>query len=271
MDMLPHIPLGPHHYEMRRQIMNKNGIHIIYALGRDFAIQFAGKFDAYKDLTVRVFGYVVDTDPTYEHGIRNGVRYAKVIFSGLKARAVLRQARNTEYGTTTNYVYGPGTTYTFAIRAILESYFGESLQAIVEEEAVRFVRCPWSGVFHFETMHKGSIMHLSKHVAVEDPFLNHFVLMEVGTIAHYTGEYIGTGDITVMAAGTVEHMGRPNQSGVTIRISIRKTLGRYIFFPDYGSVPVVAAFHSLVSTGHHYVPRFSKNFSVRQVHMEVFY
>ncbi|XP_070390879.1 uncharacterized protein [Dermacentor albipictus] len=139
------------------------------------------------------------------------------------------------------------------------------------------------GVFHFETMHKGSIVHLSKHVAVEggterfprssglDPFLNHFVLMEFGTIAHYTGEYIGTGEITVIAAGAVRDMGRPEHSGMTIRISIRKTLGRYIFFPDYLSRPVVAAFHDLVSTGHHYVPRFSKNFNVRQVHMEVFY
>ncbi|XP_070390881.1 uncharacterized protein [Dermacentor albipictus] len=77
--------------------------------------------------------------------------------------------------------------------------------------------------------------------------------------------------ITVIAAGAVRDMGRPEHSGMTIRISIRKTLGRYIFFPDYLSRPVVAAFHDLVSTGHHYVPRFSKNFNVRQVHMEVFY
>ncbi|XP_070390882.1 uncharacterized protein [Dermacentor albipictus] len=109
------------------------------------------------------------------------------------------------------------------------------------------------------------------HIIYPDPFLNHFVLMEFGTIAHYTGEYIGTGEITVIAAGAVRDMGRPEHSGMTIRISIRKTLGRYIFFPDYLSRPVVAAFHDLVSTGHHYVPRFSKNFNVRQVHMEVFY
>nr|XP_054926675.1 uncharacterized protein LOC129384965 isoform X2 [Dermacentor andersoni] len=271
MDMSPHTPLRPHHYEMRQKIMNRNGIHIIYPFGRDFAIQFPGKFDAYQGLTVRVFGYTRDAGPTYEHAIGNGVAYALMKFVQLKPAAVLRGPSGFPYGTEKKEFYGPGTFYTFAIRAIRESYFGESFQAMVDQQPLNYVIFPWSGVSHWETMKDGYMVHLSKHVGDEvgttkfprttglDPFLNHFIMMEVGTIAHYTGEYIGTGDkndfllkalrntkgvtllldvagITVMAVGAVRDMGRPNESGVTIRISIRKTLGR-----RYSTKPVLDA------------------------------
>ncbi|XP_070390868.1 uncharacterized protein [Dermacentor albipictus] len=283
MEVSPHTPLKPHHYELRHKIMKNNGIHIIYPLGRDFAIKFPENFDAYEGLTVRVFGYIRDADPTYEHGI-GGIdesKECKLKFSELKPLAVINgKGFNSKEN---DHVYGSGAFYSFAIRAIKESYFGESFQAIVEEEAVNYAAFPWSGVHHWETMVDGKMVHLSKHIGDEegttkfptstglDPFLKHFVSMEVGTVAHYTGVYSGTSEVTVMAVGKRLDMGRPSHSSVTIRISIRMTLDAYIFFPDYGSEPVVAELDNLVSTGDQYAPRFSKNFSVRQVHMEVFY
>ncbi|XP_070392622.1 uncharacterized protein [Dermacentor albipictus] len=219
----------------------------------------------------------------YEHGIGgiDGSKECKLKFSELKPLAVIN---GTGFNSKENdHVYGSGAFYSFAIRAIKESYFGESFQAIVEEEAVNYAAFPWSGVHHWETMVDGKMVHLSKHIGDEegttkfptstglDPFLTHFVLMEVGTVAHYTGVYSGKSEVTVMAVGKRLDMGRPSHSGVTIRISIRMTLDAYIFFPDYGSEPVVAEYDNLVSTGDQYAPRFSKNFSVRQVHMEVFY
>ncbi|XP_050033885.2 uncharacterized protein [Dermacentor andersoni] len=282
MDMSPHTPLKPHHYELRHKIMNLNGIHTIYPLGRDFANTFTGTFDAYEGLTVRVFGYTRDAGLPYEIAIGNGRAFCLMKFSQLKPLGAT-DGENKWSSDKNNHVYGPGTFYTFALRAITDSYYGESFQAIVEEEAVTHTTLLWKGASHWEIMQDGCMVHLSKHVGDEegttkfptstglDPLLNHFVLMEVGTIAHYTGVYSGTSEVTVMAVGAVQDMGRPNHSGVTIRISIRKTLDTYIFFPDYGSEPVVAAFDDLVLTGHQYAPRFSKNFSVRQVHMEVFY
>ncbi|XP_070390872.1 uncharacterized protein [Dermacentor albipictus] len=281
MDMSPHTPLKPHHYELRHKIMNNNGIHIIYPLGRDFAIGFPGNFDAYEGLTVRVFGYTRDAGPLYEHAIARGSDYCLIKFSKLKPIAYINAW---SYDSKKNdHVYGPGTFYTFAIRAIKDKEDRESFEAIVEEEAVKYGVISWSGVAHYEIIDKGKMVHLSQHVGDEegttkfptstglDPYLNSFVSMEVGTIAHYTGVYSGTSEVRVNAVGAVQDMGRPNHSGVTIRISIRKTLLNYIFFSDYGSEPVVAPFGNLVSTGHRYAPRFSMNFSVRQVHMEVFY
>ncbi|XP_075543618.1 uncharacterized protein LOC142578084 isoform X2 [Dermacentor variabilis] len=217
----------------------------------------------------------------YEHAIAGGGAYCVVKFYQLKPIAVVK---GSSYGgEESNEVYGAGTFYTLAIRATKDSYYGESFGAIVDKQVLKYVAFSWSGISHWETIHRASMVQLSKHIGDEegttkfptstglDPFLSHFVKMEVGSIAHYTGVYSGTSEVTVIAVGAVQDMGRPNRAGVTIRVSIRKTLDTYIFFPDYGSEPVVAAFDNLVSTGHHYVPRFSKNFSVRQVHMEVFY
>ncbi|XP_070390876.1 uncharacterized protein [Dermacentor albipictus] len=246
MDMSPRIPLKPHHYKLRHKIVNNNGIHIIYPLGRDFQIKFPGKFDAYEGLTVRVFGYTRDAGPTYEHAIGRGRAHCLIKFSELKPIAYIKN--KTYRSKKNNHVYGPGTFFTFAIRAIKDSYYGESFEAIVEEEAVNYGVFPWSGVSHWETMVKGKMVHLSKHIGDEegttkfptstglDPYLNNFVLMEVGTVAHYTGEYSGTSEVTVMAVGAVRDMGRPNQSRVTIRISIRKSLGR-----RYTTKPVLHA------------------------------
>ncbi|XP_065310147.1 uncharacterized protein [Dermacentor albipictus] len=284
MAVSPHTPLRPHHYELRHKIMNNNGIHIIYPLGRDFAIHFPGKFDAYEGLTVRVFGYTRDAGPTYEHAIGNeSGAYSLMKFYDLKPLAVVHSMGGGSDSKPKEEVYGSGTFYTFAIRAIKDKKSRESFEAIVDKEALDYAVFPWSGVSHWETIQKGKMVHLSKHIGDEegttkfqtstglDPYLNHFVLMEVGTIAHYTGVYSGTSEVTVKAVGAVQDMGRPNRSGVTIRISIRKTILNYIFLTNYGSKPVVAPFENLVSTGHGYAPRFSENFSVRQVHMEVFY
>ncbi|XP_070392295.1 uncharacterized protein [Dermacentor albipictus] len=255
MAVSPHTPLRPHHYELRHKIMNNNGIHIIYPLGRDFAIHFPGKFDAYEGLTVRVFGYTRDAGPTYEHAIGNeSGAYSLMKFYDLKPLAVVHSMGGGSDSKPKEEVYGSGTFYTFAIRAIKDKKSRESFEAIVDKEALDYAVFPWSGSVFEPLCFDGSRYNSTLHRGIqrhERSFLFYRV--------------------TVKAVGAVQDMGRPNRSGVTIRISIRKTILNYIFLTNYGSKPVVAPFENLVSTGHGYAPRFSENFSVRQVHMEVFY
>ncbi|XP_075527044.1 uncharacterized protein LOC142559314 [Dermacentor variabilis] len=167
----PHTPLKPHHYALRHKIMNNNGIHIIYPLGRDFSIEFPGRFDAYEGLTVRVFGYTLDADPTYEHAISNGGAYCTMKFYKLKPLAVLQGTSGISYtddDVKNDQVYGSGTFFSFAIRAIMDSYYGESFQAIVDKQALKYAVFPWSGVSHREQMDEGKMVHLSKHVGDEE-------------------------------------------------------------------------------------------------------
>ncbi|KAL3248300.1 hypothetical protein MRX96_056562 [Rhipicephalus microplus] len=100
-----------------------------------------------------------------------------------------------------------------------------------------------------------------------DPYLNHFVQMEVGTVAHYSGIYTGPNEIAVVAPGGVRDLGRPKHSGTVIRIAIRKTLNNYTFFADYATEPVIGKYQDLVVSGHEYTPRFSMNFNIRHVYM----
>lgn len=283
MSVSPQDPLPPHVYELRHKIINNNGIHIIYPLGRDFAITFKDYIDVYEGFTIRIIAYTLDSGPTYEHAIggQQGA-YALVKFYYNKPLAVMQPRSGNSYSQERNDYHGYGRFFTFAIRARDDSYYGQSFQCLVDNDSISAVAFPWSGVRHWETMRRGTNVHLSIHAGDEDgalfptstgldPFLTHFVCMQTGTIAHYTGIYNGSNEIRIMATGAVKDLGRPKNAGVTIRIAIRKTLDTYTFFPDYGTEPVVAAFYNLLPSGHEYVPRFSNNFNIRQVYMEVYY
>lgn len=279
----PHNPLPPHIYELRHNVINNNGIHIIYPLGRDYSISFKGTIDAYEGFTIRVIAYTIDAGPTYEHAIAgSGGAYALIKFYNHKPLAVMQPRSGNSYSQEKNDWHGYGRFFSFAIRARGDSYYGQSFQCLVNNGSISAVAFPWSGVRHWETMRTGTNVHLSLHAGDEDnaqfptstgldPYLKHFVSMEPGTIAHYTGIYNGSNEVTIIATGAVKDLGRPTNAGVTIRIAIRKTLDTYTFFPDYGTEPVVAALYNLVPSGHDYVPRFSNNFNIRHVYMEVYY
>ncbi|KAL1415410.1 hypothetical protein MTO96_006834 [Rhipicephalus appendiculatus] len=112
-------------------------------------------------------------------------------------------------------------------------------------------------------------LHASS-VALEDPYLEHFVRMEVGTLANFSGIYNGPDEIRIIAPGGVRDLGRPVHSGITIRITVRKTLDNFTFLADYSTEPVVGSYRDLVLSGHEYLPRFSMNFNIRHVYLEVY-
>ncbi|XP_049522635.1 uncharacterized protein LOC125945101 [Dermacentor silvarum] len=98
-----------------------------------------------------------------------------------------------------------------------------------------------------------------------DPIIAGVVIMEVGSYAVYEGIYSGSDAIGINAPGAVRDLGKPQTSGVTVRIGIRKGLTMYVFLADYGTDPVSAPFSELLMHGHYYIPRFTANFNVRRV------
>ncbi|KAH7969102.1 hypothetical protein HPB52_014636 [Rhipicephalus sanguineus] len=91
------------------------------------------------------------------------------------------------------------------------------------------------------------------------------VYMFPGSYAVYSGIYTGPDVIRINALGAVSDLGKPEISGIYVKIGVRKNLKMFVFYADYGSAPVLAPFGELMNSGHDYVPRFSLNFNVRHV------
>ncbi|XP_054933861.1 uncharacterized protein [Dermacentor andersoni] len=104
-----------------------------------------------------------------------------------------------------------------------------------------------------------------------DSVISGVVVMEPGSYAVYSGVYTGPDVIRVNAPGAVSDLGKPEVSGIFVKIGVRKNLKMYVFFADYGKKAVMAPFGELISSGHEFVPRFSMNFNVRHVLMESYY
>lgn len=263
--------------------MNENGIHVIYPMGRDKSINHPGGFDMYEGFTLRVIGYVINPRATYEHAIGKGHAYAlmKIDQSSGQALSYAHPAsKDSGISQREGRYYSYGDYYSFAVRGAYDSVKHDSYQMVEFERILDAVAFSWYGVGHWETLN-GSCVHLSKHYydwppskfptsTGLDPYLRTFVIMEVGTLAHFSGIYNGPDEIRIIAEGGVQDLGRPVNSGITIRIAVRKTLNNFTFFADYNTDPVVGNYRDLVTSGHNYVPRFSMNFNIRHVYMEVY-
>lgn len=268
--------------DLRRRVMNENGIHIIYPLGRDYGLSLDGSMDMFEGLTIRVIGYTYYPGSNYEIAIggRDRVAYALMKWSGNYPYALLKPSSGRAYYETGSEAHYYGDAYSFAIRARYDNSKGESYQTIIFESSLNAVAFSWYGATHWEILHSGSNVHLSKHIYVVSPFvlpletgldkILKFVKMEIGTIAHYSGIYKGPSEIRVIAPGAVRDLARPVHSGITVRITVRKTMDYILFFADYATEPVVAQYRDLVTAGQDFVPHFTPNFNVRHVYVEVY-
>ncbi|KAL1473092.1 hypothetical protein MTO96_038934 [Rhipicephalus appendiculatus] len=218
----------------------------------------------------------------YEFGVRGqGGAYAFVKFDDSKPNAHVKPSSGKIEWEGTNQTYYYGDYYSFAIRGATDTSKGASYQAYVFDYKAIAIAFSWYGAKHYEYLYHENCVHLSKHYydwppsefptsTGLDPYLDHFVQMEVGTLAHYSGIYNGPDIIRIIAPGGVRDLGRPVHSGITIRITVRKTLDNFSFFADYGTEPSVAKYQDLVVSGHEYVPHFSMNFNIRHVYLEVY-
>ncbi|XP_072143685.1 uncharacterized protein [Dermacentor andersoni] len=232
----PHTPLTAELLLIRQQIMSGNGINIIYPLGRDHGISYPGSFPSYDGFAASVFGYVVYPGTVCEFGLtgnRGGFVLLKTA-AGEKAVAVVRADNSsTIYFGDGGSGYGYGRQYLFRFRAAYDPNVDRR--------------------------------------ALKDPIIAGVVTMEVGSYAVYEGIYSGSDAIGINAPGAVRDLGKPQTSGVTVRIGVRKNLTMYVFLADYGTAPVSAPFSELLMSGHYYVPRFTPNFNVRRVQIETYY
>ncbi|KAL3184027.1 hypothetical protein MRX96_006339 [Rhipicephalus microplus] len=128
--------------DLRRRVMNENGIHIIYPLGRDYGLSLDGSMDMFEGLTIRVIGYTYYPGSNYEIAIggRDRVAYALMKWSGNYPYALLKPSSGRAYYETGSEAHYYGDAYSFAIRARYDNSKGESYQAAPRLEAA-IVRC----------------------------------------------------------------------------------------------------------------------------------
>nr|XP_054926579.1 uncharacterized protein LOC129384928 [Dermacentor andersoni] len=283
----PHTPLTAELLLIRQQIMSGNGINIIYPLGRDHGISYPGSFPSYDGFAASVFGYVVYPGTVCEFGLtgsRGGYLLLKTAGSE-KAVAVARPDNSSAvYFGDGGSGYRYGQQYLFRFRAAYDPNVDRRALKAIEVTSVTYTQVmDISELYvHEYFASSGSHVFLSLHFGdfppVEfptqtglDPIIAGVVTMEVGSYAVYEGIYSGSDAIGINAPGAVRDLGKPQTSGVTVRIGVRKNLTMYVFLADYGTAPVSAPFSELLMTGHYYVPRFTPNFNVRRVQIETYY
>ncbi|XP_065309613.1 uncharacterized protein [Dermacentor albipictus] len=277
----PHQRLTPFYEEMRERTMDRDGVHIVYPLGRDFGIAYPGYFEGYQNFTARWFGYIVYKSKI-EWGLLSGGGYAVLKFSDEDTvTAVVQDNDGNKYFPTGTSKYYPGDPFSFGVRSKYNRRLDRSTLEPMENEYVHY-----NAILTFNALKaheyfssNGSHVILSVHFGSDDravfpvskgldSVISGVVVMQPGSYAVYTGVYTGPDVIRVNAPGAVSDLGKPDVSGVYVKIGVRKNLKMYVFFPDYGKKAVMAPFGELVSTGHQFVPRFSMNFNVRHVFME---
>ncbi|XP_065292250.1 uncharacterized protein [Dermacentor albipictus] len=286
----PHTPLRADLLLVRQEIMSGNGINIIYPLGREHGISYPGRFPSYDGIALSVFGYIVYPGTVCEFGLKgkSGGFLLLKTNSDEKAVAVAREdgSESLYYGDGSGG-YGYGRQFVFRLRAAYDRGLDRrSVKAILTGNVYDVTYNQPMNIselsIHEYFASNGSHVFLSLHVGdfppAEfptqtglDPIIAGVVTMEVGSYAVYEGIYSGSDAIGIKAPGAVRDLGKPQTSGVTVRIGVRKNLTMYVFLPDYGTAPVAAPFSELVTSGHYYIPRFSPNFNVRRVQIETYY
>lgn len=282
MVVYPQKPLPLAYADLLHRVINRNGIHIVYPLGRQYGVSLPGTINMFDGFTVRVIGYTIDPGPVYEIAIGGSdrVAYALMKWYEYKPLALLKPSSGASFSKEGNQPYYYSDYYSFAVRARHDLANGPSYQTIEFETALNAVAFSWHGANHWETLQYGTNVHLSKHCYDDlasdfpaatglDPYLN-FVQMEVGSIAHFSGIYSGPDEIRVISPGAVRDLGKPVHAGVSIRIAVTKTLNNFTFLADYATEPVVATYNDLVIVGHEFVPHFTMNFNIRHVYVEVY-
>ncbi|KAL3224144.1 hypothetical protein MRX96_026726 [Rhipicephalus microplus] len=214
--------------ELRDHFMDQNGIHIMYPLGRDYPISYPAYFPAYQDFMVRWFGYIVDISSLMEIGMFAGNGHVLMKFEkDSRITAVVQDNKGNIAYPRGGTSYSNGDYFSFAAR----------------------------------TRYNGG---LDKDT-IEDAIIAGVVYMFPGSYAVYSGIYTGPEVIRINAPGAVSDLGKPDISGIYVKIGVRKNLKMFVFYADYGNRPVLAPFGELMNTGHDYIPRFSLNFNVRHV------
>lgn len=278
----PHQRLAPYYEELRDQVMDRNGVHIFYPLGRDFEVAYPAKFPGYHEFVTRWFGYVVDSSSAIEWGLLSGNGYAFLKFAqNNTVTAVVKDSKGNIYYPGGTSRYYTGDHFTFAVRSRYHSGLDKNTLEPIEGQYIHYTALldfAQLKVHEYFANH-GSHVIMSVHFGDDpgadfpfatglDPIIAGVVVMEPGSYAVYTGVYTGPDAIRVNAPGAVSDLGKPGVSGIVVKIGVRKNLQTYLFFADYGKQTVMAPFGELGSSGHQYVPRFSMNFNVRHVLME---
>lgn len=283
----PHTPLSADLLLIRQEMMSGNGINIIYPLGRDYGLTYPGRFPAYHGFAASVFGYVIDARTLCEFGLTGKYSgFVAMKFGSDKKAVVVAKADNSSSYTyaSGSYKYEYGYQFLFRFRAGYYANIDKNAVKGIEHSDNLYTRPMDISEFKFtETFSQnGNHVFLSVHFGDYppaefpthtglDPIIAGVVIMEVGSYAVYEGIYSGSDAIGINAPGAVRDLGKPQTSGVTVRIGIRKGLTMYVFLADYGTDPVSAPFSELLMHGHYYIPRFTANFNVRRVQIETYY
>lgn len=262
--------------------MDQNGIHIMYPLGRDYPISYPAYFPAYQDFMVRWFGYIVDISSLMEIGMFAGNGHVLMKFEkDSRITAVVQDNKGNIAYPRGGTSYSNGDYFSFAARTRYNGGLDKDTIEPLENEYVHYETVlPFSSVkIHEHFSNYGSHLLMSTHFGDEsgrnfpidsglDAIIAGVVYMFPGSYAVYSGIYTGPEVIRINAPGAVSDLGKPDISGIYVKIGVRKNLKMFVFYADYGNRPVLAPFGELMNTGHDYIPRFSLNFNVRHVVVE---